>query len=144
VRPATGTYRWLTSAKNHAPSPDQSFIQLSAPTAPIIFEAAPASSFTGFQQFQDAIIARPLSYKSKVLHYTARDATAFTVFHDTTKAPLVNGREIDYKPKAVFNSPFLTSTFGSGKITIKITIKDGAQQATYDFSNSKLPRKTVT
>jgi hypothetical protein len=45
VRPAIGTYHWLTPAKNHAANRASRFIELTKATSPIIFQAARASSF---------------------------------------------------------------------------------------------------
>ena len=39
VRPAAGSYRWLTPQKNKAANRSQRFIKLTNPTSPIIFEA---------------------------------------------------------------------------------------------------------
>jgi hypothetical protein len=138
IRPANGGYRWLTSAKNHA-AKEQRFIQLTDKSSPIIFQASSAAAYAGPIQFQNAIIARPRSYAGGVLKYTAPNATQFTFFHDTTKAPRVNGHLRSYSPKNVFDTPFMQSVWGSGKITIT----RGSQRATYDFSRPGAPIKTV-
>ena len=57
-----------------------------------------------------------------------------------TVVPLVNDAARSYSPNKVFNSPFMQSTWGSGRITIR----KGAQSATYDFSNPTAPVKIVT
>jgi hypothetical protein len=63
----------------------------------------------------------------------------FTMYSDTTKAPKLNGQPLNYAPTAVFNSPFMQSVFGSGRITIEL----GTQRATYDFSRPTDPTETV-
>ena len=78
-------------------------------------------------------------YTAGALDYTAANGTHFTMYSDTTKAPKVNGQPPNYAPANVFNSPFMQSVWGSGKITIK----RGAQSATYDFSQPANPTETV-
>ena len=139
IRPANGGYRWLTTAKNHAPK-SQRFIQLTDKSAPLIFEAAGASAFSGPTQFQNDILGRPFTYAGGVLRYSPLDSTEFTFFHDTTKAPKVDNHLRAYAPTNVFDSPFMQSVWGSGKITIR----NGALRATYDFSNPAAPVKSVS
>ena len=74
------------------------------------------------------------------MQYTAPDTTRFTFFHDTTKAPRVNNHLRSYSPRNVFDTPFMQSVWGSGKITITL----GSQRATYDFSKPAAPVKTVS
>ena len=139
VRPAIGTYKWLTPTKNKASNRQSRFIQLSKSTAPIVFEAGRAGSYASFGAFQSRIIANRLVYAGGALDYTAANGTHFTMYSDTTKAPKVNGQPPNYAPAKVFNSPFMQSVWGSGKITIK----RGAQSATYDFSQPANPTETV-
>jgi hypothetical protein len=139
VRPAIGTYKWLTPAKNKASNRQLRFIQLSKATAPIIFEAGRAASYGSFGAFQSRIIANRLVHSGGALDYTTANGTHFTMYSDTTKAPKVNGQPPNYAPANVFNSPFMQSVWGSGKITIKL----GAQSATYDFSQPANPTETV-
>jgi hypothetical protein len=62
------------------------------------------------------------------------------MYTDPTLAPRINGQPLAYAPALGFNSPFMRSVWGSGKITIKF----GTQSASYDFSNPAAPRKVVT
>jgi len=138
IRPANGSYRWLTPAKNHAPI-SQRFVQLIDKSSPIIFQAGRSSAYASPTQFQDTVIARPRPYTNGVLHFTAPDGTRFTFSHDTGQAPRINDHYANYAPTDVFDTPFMQSVWGSGKITIQ----NGAERATYDFSNPNAPVKTV-
>ena len=82
---------------------------------------------------------RAFSAINGVVNYTASNGTNLTTSTNTGKAPLVNGASPSYAPAAVFNSPFMQSVWGSGKITITF----GAHGASYDFSNPTNPVKTV-
>jgi hypothetical protein len=139
VRPAMGTYGWLTSAKNKAARIDDRFIKLSAVSSPIVFEASRASAYTTFAAFKADILDNALSVTNGVVHYTASNGTNFTFFAGAT-SPRVNGVPINYAPSLVFNSPFMKSVWGSGKITIS----KGSFSATYDFSDPAHPVKRAT
>ena len=138
VRPAIGSYHWLTSAKNRAHSPSDRFIQLTDKVSPIIFEAGRSAGYSSFAAFEKHILGNKITHTSNAVTYTSK-GTKFTMFSDTGKAPLINNERITYTPPLVFNSPYMRSAFGSGKITIKF----GSQSATYDFSKTNTPGKTV-
>jgi hypothetical protein len=137
VRPAAGSYQWLNAAKNKAANIDQRFIQLSNVASPIIFEARRAK-WSSFAAFKADILDNPRTYTGGVLRYTATTGTGYT-FYDTATTPRVNGVPINYAPTMGFNSPYMKSTWGTGRITIR----KGTQSATYDFSNPAQPVKTV-
>ena len=139
IRPVAGTYHWLTADANHAPDRAQRFIELSNASSPIIFEAGRAVSFDSPVTFQNDILGRPLTYRSGVMQYKSLNATRFTMFKDGVKPPLVNDHTLNYSPNKVFNSPFMQSIFGSGKVTVQF----GTQRAIYDFSKPTAPVKTV-
>jgi hypothetical protein len=138
VKPVAGGYQWLTSAKNKANKRDLRFIQLRKLSSPIIFDAALASSST-FAAFQTRILHNALSVANGNLNYKSSDGTRFTFFGDLSKAPQVNGQGPGYSTTRVFNSPFMQSTWGSGKITITY----GGHGSTYDFSHRTAPTKSV-
>ena len=137
VRPAGGTYRWLNAAKNQATDIDQRFIALSSVASPIIFEAARTTQYPTLAAFETHIVHTSRSYVGGVLRYTS-GRTAFTFFGNATP-PRINGTPINYAPTAVFNSPYMHSVWGSGRITIT----DGSHSASYDFSNPANPVKVV-
>jgi hypothetical protein len=138
VKPVIGGYHWLTSAKNKAGNRDQRFIQLGKVSSPIIFNAALASSST-FAEFQTRILHNALSVVRGDLSYRASNGTRFTFFGDLSKAPRVNGQEPGYSTKRVFNSPFMQSVWGSGKVTIKYA----GHSAVYDFSHRTAPTRSL-
>ncbi len=138
VKPATGGYRWLTSAKNKVSNKNQRYIRLGKVDAPIIFEAGTVSTYPTLAAFENRILHNKFKYNG-TLTYTSSTGTHFTFFGTLSKAPRVNGKGAGYDPPMVFNSPFMKSKFGSGKITIR----KGSQRASYDFSHYKAPVKTI-
>jgi hypothetical protein len=139
VRPALGSYHWLTSAKNKASSPTQRFIALTDGSSPIIFEAGRAPKYKTFAAFENRILKNALSHTNKAVNYRGSDGTRFTMFLDPSEAPRINNIRPTYEPRFMLDSPFVKSVWNSGKITIK----RGSQSATYDFSARNNPRKVV-
>ncbi len=138
VRPVAGTYHWLNAAKNKAADINNRFIALSSVAAPIIFEAGRTAQYPTLAGFEADILNNARTYVGGVLHYTASNGTAFTFYANQT-TPRINNVPINYAPTAVFNSPYMRSVFGSGRITVSF----GAQSASYDFSNPANPVKVV-
>jgi hypothetical protein len=138
VRPATGTYRWLTTAKNKASDINQRFIALTNVASPIIFEAGRTAQYPSLTAFKADILNNTRSYAGGVLRYTSNNGTAFTFFTNST-TPKINGAPINYAPTAVFNSPYMKSAWDSGRITIR----EGSRSATYDFTRPLNPLKVV-
>jgi hypothetical protein len=138
VRPASGTYRWLTTAKNKATDINQRFIALSSVASPIIFEAARAMRYPSFAAFKADILDNARTYAAGVLHYTSGTGIAFT-FYDNDTTPRINGAPINYAPPYTFNSPHIRSAWNSGVITIA----EGSQVAKYDFRDPTHPVKVV-
>ena len=140
VRPAVGTYRWLTGRKNKAPKRIQRFISLSKPGSAIIFDAGRAATDGSFSTFQNRILHHSLVRTTTAVTYTTGDRTRLTMYSDPDVGPRINGRPLVYAPPLGFNSPFMRSVWGTGKISIKF----GSQSASYDFSKSAAPSKVVT
>jgi Putative Ig domain len=138
VKPATAGYQWLTSARNKASNRAQRFIRLGEAEAPIIFEAGTTSTYPTLAAFRAKILKNKFKYNG-TLAYRSSNGTRFTFFKGNSKAPLVNGKGPGYNTKSMFSSPFMTSKFGSGKITIK----KGPYRATYDFSRYARPLKSI-
>jgi hypothetical protein len=43
-----------------------------------------------------------------------------TLFAEPDNIPLINGEKIDYHPDIVYNSPYISSAYGSGLIDINV------------------------
>jgi hypothetical protein len=138
VRPASGTYGWLTTAKNKATDINQRFISLSSGASPIIFEAARAARYPSFTAFKADILDNARTYAAGVLRYTSGTRIGFT-FYDNDTTPRINGAPINYAPADTFKSPHIRSAWDSGVITIAM----GSQFAKYDFRDPAHPVKVV-
>jgi hypothetical protein len=139
VRPVGTSYTWLDPAKNKAASIDLRFIKLAAAGSPIVFEAATVDQYATFDAFKADILDNTRTYAGGVFNYTASNGTTFT-FYSAATTPLVNGSPINYSPAYLFDSPFMKSTWLSGKITIT----KGSLSATYDFSDAAHPVKVAS
>ena len=105
-------------------------------SSPIIFEAARASQFVSFDAFKADVANNPRSYANGILTYTSLNGTNFVFGTTATK---VNGAPVVYAPPELFASPYMTSTWGSGRITIT----KGPMSAIYDFSDKANPIRIV-
>lgn len=133
VKPLDG-YIWLTTAKNKAALRDDRFVRLNSVGAPIIFEATRAGTLT-FSAFIADILANPCVYSNGVLEYTSRNNNRFRFSSDS----LVNDVPVNYSPANTYESPWMSSVWGTGRWTIG---KPGSVSVTYDFSNPTNPVKT--
>lgn len=138
VRPIGG-YRWRTASKNKNADPKQNFIDLNDDNAPVVFEAAQSSKYGGnFANFKTDIKNNPIGYSGGLLNYTDTNGTQFAFFTDT-RTSTINTDPVNTAPIKAFNSPFISSNFNSGLITIT---KSGLS-ATLDFRSPGNPIKTV-
>jgi putative Ig domain-containing protein len=140
VRPQVGGYTWLSANKNRDPNPDLRFIHVTNGASPIVFEAARASQFGGdFAAFKARVKAAARSYVGGVMRYTGTDGTTLTLA-DGTALPTVNGTAVNFAPAGVMSSPYVSSAWNSGRVTVAF----GSHRATYDFSDTNNPKKTAS
>lgn len=84
-----------------------------------IVQAASVSEFSSMEAFQAAIRALPLSYKLEpVPTVTWKTLRGKTVVATYGKAPVVNGKTIDYSRWKLFEGPYLNAEKGSQKLTL--------------------------
>lgn len=99
--------------------------------SPVIIDVVRKSACPDFAEFQRATLANPLRWENNRLDYTSRaNNTTLSLFADYSQPPLIDGRPVDYSPGRVYDSPFITSDFGSGLVTIQ---KDG-EKLLLDFN----------
>lgn len=96
-----------------------------------IVQAASASEFKSFAEFQDAIRALPLTFKMEpnptVTFKTLRGKTLTVAYGET---PKVNGRKVDYSKWKLFSGPFLNA----GMHSRKLTLTHGKLERVLDFN----------
>ena len=109
---------------------DKSLNYLKDRYAGVIFESSRREHYPTLKDFISAILKNPIALQKTVvpgfhvLKYTGLNGTEFYFNLANNEIPMVNGKSIDYSPKAVFNSPFVQSDYNSG--VIKLKIKDKA------------------
>ncbi|MGC6498976.1 MAG: hypothetical protein ACON4C_02195 [Henriciella sp.] len=106
---------------------------------PIIVEAGNVEDFGSFEAFREDVVDNPIAlYKTVVpgfhiMVYTGsgegREEIVFNA--GAPEIPTIGGEYIDYTPDLLFDSPYMTSEFGSGVVSLKF----GDQQTVLDFSN---------
>ena len=99
--------------------------------SPVILETARKDDYTDFAAFQKAILANPLTWKSKQLDYRSEFyKTQLTLFADYSQVPKINGTPVNYNPPKAYESPYIQGDFGKGVVTIR---KD-QRQVVLDFT----------
>ncbi|MBL9204405.1 MAG: hypothetical protein JNN01_04925 [Opitutaceae bacterium] len=84
-----------------------------------IVQAASVSEFASMEAFQAAIRALPLSYRLEpVPTVTWKTLRGKTVVATYGKAPVVNGKTVDYSRWKLFEGPYLNAEKGSQKLTL--------------------------
>jgi hypothetical protein len=106
------------------------WLNCQAEFSPVILEVARKSAFKSLSAFQDAVLAGKLAWEGRRLSYTsAIYRTTLSLPADYHGLPQVDGRPIDYQPKAVYDSPFIRSDVGSGVVTLQ----HGGHRLVLDF-----------
>lgn len=111
VKPAWGSYTW----------DDSNWIKLTDSTSPVIMEVAQAADYMElFAVFQSAVMAHPLPVvNGNTMTYTGfASGDNFTFYTDISALPKINGQTINLAPEKVYNSPYLSSLWDSGVVTI--------------------------
>ena len=115
VRPVYSGYQWRKASGEASGD----WLRCNDSLTPVVLEVARKREFADYQDFQDNILALELSFKNSILNYTGLGGDHFAFYSDYSRAPLINGQEVDYAPEHVFDSPFIHSIWNSGIVTIR-------------------------
>jgi len=86
---------------------------------------------TDFAAFRSAIQRNPLFLQKGVLRYTGLgDTGTLTFYTDSTHLPEIDGKPIDFRPRKVYDSPFIQSEHDSGIVTLQ----KGTRRVVLDFN----------
>ena len=88
--------------------------------SPVIVEVAPPGMFADFTAFKNTIQSQDPKIVDGRLDYKTVYGDELTLFTEPDGIPLINGKEIDYHPEIVYNSPYINSKYNSGIIDIKV------------------------
>lgn len=87
--------------------------------SPVILEAGRRADYPSLAEFERAVLAAPLRLLRTVVPGWYILSYRDIVFNAAnTSVPTVAGEPFDYTPRKVFDSPFLSSEYGSGVVTI--------------------------
>lgn len=98
--------------------------------SPAIIEVARKKDFSSFEDFQQKILALPLSIEKGVVTHTTLYGDEMKFYSDYSRRASINGKTLDLQPTKVMDSPFVQSDFNSGHYVIK----KGARQLVLDFN----------
>lgn len=98
--------------------------------APIIIEIMARSAMKDFDDFKQRVKACELKKNRSVVTYRTLYGDTLTFDTSYKQAATINGTPVDYAPPNVHDSPFLTSTYDSGIVTVS----KGDQRLTLDFN----------
>jgi uncharacterized protein (TIGR02145 family) len=110
VKSVSGTHYW--------DSPGGRWMTCTDKNSPVIIQVGQKADFSGFTDFQNKILALPLSFEGQVLKHTSIYGDEITFYANKSALPRVNNIPIDLRPTHVFKSPFIKSVFNSGVVEI--------------------------
>ncbi len=126
IKVVDGGFTWTND-------PDSTFsgqwMVLEKEYSPVVMEVGRAMDFASFTAFQDQILANPLSLAGSTLNYQSSLGDTLTLYSNYSASPKVNGVTLNYKPAKAYDSPFVSSNFGSGVVSVQ----KGSRQITLDF-----------
>lgn len=127
IKVVTGTYTWASDSDASLPG---QWMVLSNEYAPIVLEVARASDYPSFAAFQEQILVNALSVAGSTVNYRSSLGESLTLYTNYSALPQVNGVDVTLAPTKAYDSPFVSSTYDSGVVTLQ----KGARQQTLDFN----------
>ncbi len=135
IKVVDGGFTWVNDANTYFQG---QWMVLNNEYSPVILEVARATDHSSYQDFQNKILSRPLTYSGGLLTYQSVGNDALTFYANYSALPKINGVSVNLQPAKAFDSPFVYSTYGSGAVTLK----KGSRQSTLDFNSSTTPTYT--
>ena len=87
--------------------------------APVVIEVMRKMELSSFDAFRSRVLQRPeLKVREGMLRFTGIYGDDFEFFADSARRPNVNGEPVDYAPDLGLSSPWLTSRWDSGLVTL--------------------------
>ena len=99
---------------------DHTAIRLDDKFSPVVLEAGRRADYPSMADFKRAVLAAPLRHlRTVVPGYFILSYRDIVYNAANSSIPIVQGKSINYSPAKVFDSPFLSSEYGSGVITVR-------------------------
>ena len=105
------------------------FYRLKEDHLPLVIEAATPGDYETFDAFKSAATQAAALSEDGAHTYSSLSGDQFTMFDDRSH-PLVNGEPLDYNPAMAYDSPFVSSKWDSGIVTLTA----GGMETTLDFN----------
>ena len=141
VRVPTGGWQWREGGLDYKAEtgglrkgPPGRVMQLNSEFAPVILEVMTKEAAGSFEDFQTKVLATKPFIKGKLLTYMTIYGETLTLDLAHKKLPTINGKPVNYQPRKVFDSPFLSADYNSGVVTIA---KDSRKRV-LDFNQLKV------
>ncbi len=109
--------------------------------APVLFAVGRTNQFPSMDKFISYIGTLAANYVGAKFTVTRRDSdgtqTTLSLYTDRSRVPEVNNQPVNFTPEKLYDSPFLTSAYGRGIVTIQ----KGTEKLVLDF-NQQTPTQT--
>ncbi len=137
IRVPTGGWMWREGGLDYTAEtggkrkgPAGKVMQLKEEYAPVIVEVMHKQRAGSFEDFQRRVLTTKPTIKGMQLSYKSIHGDDLVFHLDQKKLPEINGKPVNFRPKKVFNSPFLNADYDGGVVTIT----KGERQRVLDFN----------
>ena len=130
IRPVIGGYTWKASEIDNLPG---QWLCCENGFTPVIIEVVQKKNCADFDAFQSRLLEKDVFFSDSVLDWTGFSGDRLVFYIDYSRMPEINGAPIDLAPKYTFQSPFVTSEWNSGLVTIQ----KGSRNQVLDFRVEK-------
>jgi len=130
VRFVSGTSYWNEPARfKLLPDPNDYY-------SPVILQAGRKIDYASFEDFQDAILAAPLTVTAEKVDYTGPNSKRIEFFRgdDPFVAPKIDGEPINFEYDFNYRSPFIQNEGESDRVTLRY----GRKLWIYDLENNTI------
>mgnify|MGYP004230433679 CR=1 FL=1 len=127
VRPVTGPHSW-----QDAPGSNYTgrFLVCEDEWSPVIVEIARKVAYENAKAFRNAIKSLSFTTDGDELSYSGLSGDTFCFDGNQNRVPEIDGTPVNYAPQKVFDSPFVSSDWCSGIVTVR----KGRREHVLDFN----------
>ena len=108
--------------------------------APVVFVVGRTHQFASMDKFISYVGMLSANYEGAKFTVAGRNIdgtqTALSLYTDLSRVPEVNNRPVNFTPEKLYDSPFLTSAYGTGIVTIQ----KGTEKLVLDFNQLTLTK----
>lgn len=130
VRPVSGGFEWQAEPAKNASG---KWLRCTDEFSPVIIEVADKDMFKNLDAFIAAVDNSVMVFKDDVLKYKSVYGDELTLYADYSQSPKINGKTIDYAPRKVYDSPFISSIYDSG--VVRLSVFD--EEIILDFADNR-------